>query len=114
MAEVEEKTPQQELKEKTWQAANNIVVAAALLGGGYFIGYWQFGDAPQLRDKVKQQQDRIVDLENERETVSTRLAKETRDKEVCDKELKSVRDASRGAAAAAPAAPAAPPPVAVE
>ena len=101
----EEKTPQQELKEKTWQAANNIVVALALLGSGYFIGYWQFGDAPELRDKVKQHQDRIVDLENERETVSTRLAKETRDKEVCDKELKGLRDAAKAAAPVAPTPP---------
>jgi hypothetical protein len=97
-----EKSPQDELKEKTWQAANRLVLAATLFGSGYVVGYLQYGDAVELRDKVKQQQDRIVDLENERETMSTRMAKETRDREVCDKDLKAAK--AGGAAPAAPAA----------
>ena len=82
------KTPQEELKEKTWQAATRIAVALTLLGSGYTVGYLQYGDAVELRATVKQKQDRIVDLENDRETMSTKLAKVTRDKEVCEKSSK--------------------------
>jgi hypothetical protein len=92
------KTPQEELKEKTWQAATRIAIALTLFGSGYTVGYLQYGDAVELRSTVKQKQDRIVDLENDRETMSTKLAKITRDKEVCEKAAK---------AAPAPAAPAA-------
>lgn len=95
------KTPQEELKEKTWQAATRVVIAATLFGAGYLASYLQYSDAIELRETVKQKQDRIVDLENDRETMSTRMAKVTRDKELCEKAAK---------AAAAPAAPAAPAP----
>lgn len=92
-----DKTPQEELKEKLWQGATRLAVSAFLFGSGYTAAYLQFGDAIELREKVKQLKDRIVDLENERETMSTRMAKVTRDKEVCEKELKASK-------AAAPAA----------
>lgn len=103
------KTPQEELKEKTWQAATRLVIALTLFGGGYVVGYLQYGDAIELRAKTKQLKDRIVDLENERETMSTRIAKIQRDLEVCNKAAKA---AGEGGAAAAPAAPAAPAPAA--
>lgn len=99
MAE-ELKSPQEELKEKAWQAASRIVIMAVLIGAGYLIAYLQYGDAASLRKQVKQQQDRVVDLENERETISTRLAKESRDKEMCAKELAAAKKG--GAAPAAP------------
>lgn len=98
------KTPQEELKEKTWQAATRLAIAATLFGGGYTVGYLQYGDAVELRSTVKQKQDRIVDLENDRETMSTRMAKVTRDKELCEKELKAKGAAAEAPAAAAPAA----------
>jgi|GEM_PF-950566 len=104
MAE-ELKSPQEELKEKAWQAASRLVIMAVLIGAGYLISYLQYGDAPALRKQVKQEHDRVVDLENERETISTRLAKESRDKELCTKELTA---AKKGGAAAAP------PPVVIE
>jgi len=91
-----DKTPQEELREKTWQAATRLVIAITLLGSGYVVGYLQYGDAVELRQQVKQKKDRIVDLENERETMSTKMAKISRDLEVCQKALK--------AAAPAPAA----------
>lgn len=97
------KTPQEELKEKIWQGATRIAIAGFLFGGGYTVGYLQYGDAVELRTQVKQKQDRIVDLENDRETMSTKLAKVTRDKEVCEKAAAAAKEA----AAAAPAAPAA-------
>jgi len=99
MAE-ELKSPQEELKEKMWTAANRFVIMAVLVGAGYMIAYLQYGNAPALRKQVKQQQDRIVDLENERETISTRLAKESRDKELCNKDLTAAKKG--GGAAAAP------------
>jgi hypothetical protein len=101
------KSPQEELKEKTWQAATRIAIAITLLGSGYTVGYLQYGDAIALRSTVKQKQDRIVDLENDRETMSTKLAKVTRDLEVCKKG--PVAPPAAPAAAAPAAAPAAPP-----
>jgi cell division protein FtsB len=86
------KTPQEELKEKTWQAATRLAIAATLFGSGYTVGYIQYGDAVELRAAVKQKHDRIVDLENERETMSTRMAKLTRDKDISDKELKACKE----------------------
>jgi len=97
------KTPQEELKEKTWQAATRLAIALTLFGSGYTVGYLQYGDALELRGAVKQKQDRIVDLENDRETMSTKLAKVTRDLEVCVKSGK----AAAAAAAAPGTAPAA-------
>lgn len=82
------KTPQEELKEKTWQAATRLVIAATLFGAGYLGAYLSYKDAVELRVKVKQKQDRIVDLENERETMSTKMAKVQRDKELCEKAAK--------------------------
>jgi hypothetical protein len=98
------KTPQEELKEKTWQAATRIAIGLTLLGSGYTVGYLQYGDAVELRSTVKQKQDRIVDLENDRETMSTKMAKCVRDKEVCDKAAKTAAAAAAPAPAAVPAA----------
>lgn len=105
-----DKTPQEELKEKAWQAATRVALAVTLLGGGYTIGYLQFGDAIQLRTEVKQKKDRIVDLENERETMSTKMAKVSRDKDVCEKAAKASAAAAPVPAATAPAAAPAPAP----
>ncbi|HXC53483.1 MAG TPA: hypothetical protein VN634_21530 [Candidatus Limnocylindrales bacterium] len=116
MSEIDlDKTPQEELREKAWQAATRIVVAVTLIGSGLLVGYLMWGDAAALRGQVKQKQDRIVDLENDRETTSTRLAKITRDKEVCEKALAKGGgggDAAAAAPAAAAPAPAAPAPAA--
>jgi TolA-binding protein len=101
-----DKTPQEELREKTWQAATRLAIALTLFGGGYLVGYLQYSDAIQLRSQVKQKQDRIVDLENDRETMSTRLAKVQRDLEVCQKAAKANGGAAPAAAAPAAAAPA--------
>lgn len=98
----EEKTAEEELKEKSWQIAGRIVLTGFLIGVGYVAAYLMYSDAVPLRQQVKQQQDRIVDLENERETLSTRMAKETRDREVCDKDLKACRDDLKKATAPAP------------
>jgi cell division protein FtsB len=100
------KTPQEELREKTWQAATRLAIALTLFGGGYVVGYLMYGDAVELRSTVKQKQDRIVDLENERETLSTKMAKLQRDKELCDKAAKAAAAPAAAAPAAAGTAPA--------
>jgi ribosomal protein L12E/L44/L45/RPP1/RPP2 len=109
------KTPQEELKEKTWQAATRLAIAITLFGSGYAVGYLQYGDAVELRSTVKQKQDRIVDLENDRETMSTKMAKCVRDKEVCEKAAKAAAPAPAAPVAAPAAAPApAPAPAAAQ
>jgi hypothetical protein len=98
MASPLDMTPQEELKEKLWMGLTRLVIGAALFGGGYAVGFFQYGDAVELRTTVKQKQDRIVDLENERETTSTKIAKLNRDKEVCAKDLKGCKGSGTAAA----------------
>jgi hypothetical protein len=98
MAE-QEKTAEEELREAVWGWGQKAVVTLVLFGAGYLGGYFQWGDAAELRHHKKQLEDQIVDLKNQRETLSTRIAREQRDKEVCRKELDEVKKL-------APAAPA--------
>ena len=87
----EEKSPEEQLREATWAWATRLALTVVLIGAGYFGAYMQMGDAPQLRQEVKELQDRVVQLENQRETTSTQLAKAARDAEVCEKELKALK-----------------------
>ena len=82
-----EKTVQEELQDAVWGWGQRIVVTLVLFGAGYLGGWFQWGDAAELRLQKKQLEDQIVDLKNQRETLSTRIAREQRDKEVCRKEL---------------------------
>ncbi len=93
MAE-QEKTAQEELREAVWGWGQRAVVTLVLFGAGYLGGYFQWGDAAELRLQKKQLEDQIVDLKNQRETLSTRIAREQRDKEVCRKELDEVKKAA--------------------
>ncbi len=86
-----ERTAEEQLNDAVWTWAGRIAIAAALIGAGWFGAYTQYGDATELRILAKTHEDRIVELENQRETISTRLAKETRDREVCQKELKALK-----------------------
>jgi hypothetical protein len=95
----EDKSPPELLKETLWSWAQRLVVTAVLLGAGVYAGYFQWGDAAALRLEKKQLEDQIVDLKNQRETLSTRIAREQRDKEVCRKEMTELKKN----AAAAPA-----------
>jgi cell division protein FtsB len=95
----QDKTVQEELREAIWSWGQRIVVTLVLFGAGYLGGWFQWGDAAELRQQKKQLEDQIVDLKNQRETLSTRIAREQRDKEVCRKELDEVKKL-------APAAPA--------
>jgi hypothetical protein len=98
-----EKSPPEQLKENLWVGAQRLVVTLVLFGAGVFAGYFQWGDAAALRLEKKQFEDQIVDLKNQRETLSTRIAREQRDKEVCRKKLAELeKSAAAGGAAAAP------------
>jgi hypothetical protein len=102
----EEKTPQQLVMEAIWTYAGWAVVILACVGAGVFIGYTRWGDAAALRVKVDQFEKQVLTLKNERETLNTKIAKASQERDACLK----------GAAPAASAAPgaAAPPGVAVE
>jgi cell division protein FtsB len=91
MAE-EEKSAEQQLSDAIWGTVSRVVLAVALLGAGLFAGYYRWGDAVEAREQVKLQQDQIVDLKNQRETLSTRIARFQRDLEVCRKEMKAVEN----------------------
>ena len=101
MAE-EEKTAEEELKEAVWTWVQKAVVALVLFGSGIVAAYFAWGDAADLRQTTKELQDQIVDLKNQRETLNTRIAREARDKEVCNRDLADVKKQLQ----AKPAAPA--------
>ena len=86
MAEVEV-SAQEELKNAVWVWTQRLVVALVLFGGGVLAAYFAWGDAGELRQHNKELQDQIVDLKNQRETLNTRIAREARDKEVCNRDL---------------------------
>jgi hypothetical protein len=101
----DEKQASDELRDATWQWAGRFVMMLVLMGAGYFGGYVQFGDAVELRHENKKLEDTIVDLKNQRETTNTKMARETRDGEVCGKKLKASEQKLKVCtAAAAPAA----------
>ncbi len=78
---------QEELNEAAWEWAGRLVVAAALIGAGFFGGYMKWGNAPKLAAQLAESQDEIVRVKNKRESMSTVLARVDRDKEVCERDL---------------------------
>ncbi|MFP6625558.1 MAG: hypothetical protein VCA74_00650 [Deltaproteobacteria bacterium] len=86
-----EKTAEEELREAVWTWVGRLVMTAVLLGAGLEIGYLQWGDAIELRQTNKELHDTIVDLKNQRETLSTRISRESRYKEVCQRDLKKLK-----------------------
>jgi hypothetical protein len=87
----EEKTPEEQLHDAVWTWVGRLVMALALMGAGFFAAYYNYGDAVELRQTKKELEDNIVDLKNQRETLSTKIARETRDKEVCRRDLKKLQ-----------------------
>ncbi|MBC8291951.1 MAG: hypothetical protein H8E45_02160 [Proteobacteria bacterium] len=84
-------TAEQELQEAMWLWMQRLVLALALLGAGYFAAWYQAKDYTEIKAGLGEANDTIVDLKNERETLSTRIARELRDKEVCRKELRALK-----------------------
>ncbi len=87
----EEKTPEEQLRDAVWTTVQRIVIAAVLFGAGFFAAWYNYGDAVELRQTKKELEDTIVDLKNQRETLSTRIAREQRDKEVCQRDLRELK-----------------------
>ena len=86
-----EQSAEEQLSDAIWGTVSRVVLAIALIGAGIFAGYYRWGDAVEVRQEVLEKQDQIVKLKNERETLSTRIARFQRDLEVCRKELKELR-----------------------
>jgi len=91
MAQEEKKSAEDQLREAVWTWVQRVVVALVLFGAGFFAGYYNYGDAIELRQEVKELNDNIVDLKNQRETLSTKIARETRDKEVCQRDMREMK-----------------------
>ena len=81
----EEKSPQQLVVETIWTYTGWTVVILACIGAGVFIGYQKWGDAPQLHKKVEQYEKQVLTLKNERETLNTKIAKLTSERDSCQK-----------------------------
>jgi hypothetical protein len=99
MAEGKDKSAEEQLHDAVWTWVQRIVITLVLIGTGYFIRYYQYSDAAKLRVETKEKQDQIVDLKNQRETLSTLIARHKRDFEVCRKDLKELRAANEAASA---------------
>ncbi len=85
MEEDEEKSPQQVVKEAIWKYTSWAVVILGSIGAGVFIGYTRWGDAELLRGKVDQFEKQVLALKNERETLNTKIAKLTQERDACQK-----------------------------
>jgi hypothetical protein len=81
----EEKSPQQLVVETIWTYTGWTVVILACIGAGVFIGHVKWGDAAALRSKVEQYEKQVLTLKNERETLNTRIAKLTQERDTCQK-----------------------------
>ena len=90
MADKKESAEQQ-LSDAIWGTVSRVVLAAALVGAGFFAGFYRWGDAVEARQEVKEKQDQIINLKNERETLSTRIARFQRDLEVCRRDMKELK-----------------------
>jgi predicted negative regulator of RcsB-dependent stress response len=99
----EEKTPQQLVIETIWTYAGWAIVIFACIGAGVFIGHVKWGDADALRVKVDQYEKQVLTLKNERETLNTRIAKLTQERDSCQKSGAPAA-AGGGGGAAPPAA----------
>ncbi|TFH24624.1 MAG: hypothetical protein E4H03_03150 [Myxococcales bacterium] len=90
----DDKSAEEQLHDATWMWVQRTVVAAVLIGTGFVGAWFQYGDAVDLRQENKELQDTIVDLKNQRETLSTRIAREQSDKEVCQRDLRELEKES--------------------
>jgi predicted negative regulator of RcsB-dependent stress response len=81
----EEKSPQQLVVETIWTYTGYAVVILVCIGAGVFIGHVKWGDAAALRVKVTQYEKQVLTLKNERETLNTRIAKLTQERDACQK-----------------------------
>ena len=87
----DDKSAEEQLHDATWMWVQRAVVAAVLIGTGFVAAWFQYGDAIDLRQDNKVLQDTIVDLKNQRETLSTRIAREQRATEVCQRDLRDLK-----------------------
>jgi predicted negative regulator of RcsB-dependent stress response len=85
MESKDEKSPQQLVVETIWTYAGWAVVILACIGAGVFVGHVKWGDAQALRSKVEQYEKQVLTLKNERETLNTRIAKLTQERDSCQK-----------------------------
>lgn len=79
----EEKSPQQLVVDTIWTYAGWSIVILACIGAGVFIGHARWGDADALRAKVGRYEKQVLSLKNERETLNTRIAKLTQERDSC-------------------------------
>lgn len=87
----EEKSAEDQLRDATWAWVQRLVLTAVLIGAGFVAARFYYGDAPALEQTNKELKDTIVDLKNQRETLSTKIAREQRDKEVCQRDLRELK-----------------------
>ena len=93
----EAKTAEEQLRDAVWTWVQRIVLTVVIFGAGFFAAWFNYGDAVDLRQEKRELQDTIVDLKNQRETLSTRIAREARDKEVCRRDLRELKEEMKGA-----------------
>jgi predicted negative regulator of RcsB-dependent stress response len=97
----------EEVKEVVWTYTGWAVILLVCIGAGVFIGYELWGQASSLQAQLTEQTETVNRLKNERETIKSQLALETRDKEACQRALESANTRAAGGepAAGQPATP---------
>jgi hypothetical protein len=97
----EEKSPQQYVMETIWTYTGWAVVLLACIGAGFYIGYLRWGDAPALKLRVDSVEKQVMALKNERETLNTKLAKMTQERDECRNTASKTAGGAAGGAAPA-------------
>ena len=97
-----EPSAEEQLSAAVWGTVQRVVMALIVFGSGLFAGYYKWGDAIELRQTIKERQDEIVTLRNDRETISTRLARAEQDKKLAVRDLRECKDAAKAEAVPAP------------
>lgn len=81
----EEKSPQHLVVDTLRTYAGWLLAILACMGAGVFMGHAKWGDADTLRAKVRQYEKQVLSLKNERETLNTRIAELTQERDTCRK-----------------------------
>jgi hypothetical protein len=59
-------------RDRLWRTALRIVVVLIAVSAGFAVAWLRHGDAVELRETIRQQDDRIVELQKEREELVIR------------------------------------------
>ena len=71
----ETKSPEAQIKEAAWTYTGWTVLVLLVFLGGVGLGYTLWGDAPRLRDEMKQKEGQLAGVRTERENLQHQIGR---------------------------------------